>query len=244
VQLEFSIIIPTLNEEKLLPQLLKQINDYNILKLYDAELIISDGGSKDNTLKIARNFSSKVIIHDKPTRQNIASGRNEGARIAEGKILIFLTADIIFHDILDFFNFLKNKFVYSHYSALTCDVRIFPKEEILSDKLFHLFINNYFYLLNLSGIGMGRGECQVLRKEVFVKYNGYNEVLAAGEDFDLFRRIRKKEKIKYARELVVYESPRRYRKYGYLNVYKSWLFNSYYVIFKHKSMAQEWEEIR
>lgn len=38
---------------------------------------------------------------------------------------------------------------------------------------------------------MGRGECHILRKSTFVEYGGYNEELAAGEDFDLLEELGK-----------------------------------------------------
>lgn len=242
--MKYSIIIPTLNEEKLLPNLLNQIKEGRILDLYDAELIISDGGSSDSTLKIAGSFTDKLIVHTEERRQNISEGRNAGAGCACGEIFVFLGADIIFHDIDAFFQYISRNFENSSFPAMTCNVKVFPQEERLSDRFFHSMLNTYFYLLNVFGVGMGRGECQIIRSKVFSDFGGYNVNLAAGEDFDLFKRIRKKGKILYARDLCVFESPRRYRRYGYLNVCKLWFINAYYVIFKNKSLAQEWEQIR
>ncbi|MGE5431439.1 MAG: glycosyltransferase [Syntrophomonadaceae bacterium] len=242
--MKYSIIIPTLNEEKLLPNILNQIRQGGILERFDAELIISDGASTDQTLSIARNFTDKLVLHTRPERQNISEGRNAGAKCAKGDILIFLGADIIFQDINYFFEFVETRFAKSRYLAMTCNVKVFPQEEMMSDRFFHSILNTYFYLLNVFAVGMGRGECQIIRRQVFFNFNGYNETLAAGEDFDLFKRVRKKGKILYARNLCVYESPRRYRKLGYLNVCKLWFINAFFVIFKNKSMAQEWEQIR
>lgn len=242
--LKYSIIIPTLNEEKLLPNLLEQLCSSNISERFSVETIISDGGSTDNTLKIAQSFNLKTIKHNVSQKQTIAAGRNNGTLVAEGDFLIFLTADILLLDCEQFFNILEKRFCKSEYLALTCNVKISPTEEQLKDKFFHNVLNTYFYLLNVFGIGMGRGECQVVRKDIFNKVGGYNENLAAGEDFDLFKRIRKIGKILHVRDFCVYESPRRYRKFGYLNVYKMWLFNSFYVIFKNKSLANEWEQVR
>lgn len=242
--MKYSIIIPTLNEEKLLPNLLNQIKEGRILDLYDAELIISDGGSSDSTLKIAGSFTDKLIVHTEERRQNISEGRNAGAGCARGEIFVFLGADIIFEDIDAFFKYISRNFEKSSFPAMTCNVKVFPQEEKLSDRFFHSMLNTYFYLLNVFGVGMGRGECQIIRSKVFSDFGGYNVNLAAGEDFDLFKRIRKKGKILYARDLCVFESPRRYRRYGYLNVCKLWFINAYYVIFKNKSLAQEWEQIR
>jgi glycosyltransferase involved in cell wall biosynthesis len=242
--LKFSIIIPTLNEEKLLPNLLKQLKYENISARYNTEIIISDGGSADKTIEIARQYADIVTIHKGEHRQNIAEGRNEGAKIAAGDVFIFINADIIIADIDAFFyeiiNFVNNK----KYLALTCSVKVFPEEEKLIDRIYHTFYNKYFKSLNAIGVGMGRGECQVIRKEVFNKVNGYNKVLAAGEDFDLFRRVRKLGKILFLSNMCVYESPRRYRKLGYWGVTWSWLKNSFSVLIKKKSLSREWEAIR
>ena len=120
----------------------------------------------------------------------------------------------------------------------------FPKKKKLSDTIFHTIYNNYFWLLNYVGVGMGRGECQVIRKEVFEEVGGYNEQCAAGEDFELFKRIRKMGKILFSKKVFVFESPRRFRRYGYFRVTFSWIINSFSVIFKNRSMHTEWEQVR
>ena len=92
---------------------------------------------------------------------------------------------------------------------------------------------------------MGRGECQIVQRDIFEKVGKYNTNLAAGEDFDLYRRIKKnKGDIYYAKELVIYESPRRFRKYGYLKTLWYWTINSLTVIMWDKSVSREWEAIR
>lgn len=233
-----------MNEEKLLPNILRQIKENKITSRFDAEVIISDGGSEDKTLEIVSSFEVKVIVHQNGKKQNIAMGRNAGVQKAEGSILIFLGADIVIPEIINFFEFIEKYFSESTFLGMTCNVKVAPNEERFSDRFFHSFLNFYFYSLNVLGMGMGRGECQIIPKTIFEKFGGYNENLAAGEDFDLFRRIRKEGNILYARNLCVFESPRRYRKYGYLNVCKSWFINSFYVVFKNKSLATEWEQIR
>lgn len=242
--MKYSVIIPTLNEEKLLPNLLKQLADLNIKKKYDYEIIVSDGGSIDHTIDIALEYADIVKVHVESCRQNIAAGRNYGASFANGDVLIFINGDIIIPRLDNFFNFLNTKFLNSNYLAMTCKVKVFPEEEILSDKLFHFFYNSYFRLLNNVGIGMGRGECQVIRKNIFQHVSGYNEKLAAGEDFDIFRNIRKQGKVLYTMDVCVYESPRRFRKLGYKAVTLSWLRNGFSVFLKNKSISKEWEQVR
>ena len=83
-----SIIIPTLNEEKYLPLLLKEIKKQNSA---DYEIIVADAGSEDKTIEIAKNYGCKIIPGGLPAR-----GRNEGAKIAQGDIFLFMDADNIF----------------------------------------------------------------------------------------------------------------------------------------------------
>jgi len=242
--LRYSIIIPTLNEEKLLPDLLKQLSDPAFKKKYDYEIIVSDGGSKDKTIEIAKQYSDIVEVHSGSKKQNIAEGRNVGAKNSNGEILIFLNGDIILPGVEVFFKYIENNFINSTYLAMTCFVKVFPQEQILPDKIFHTVFNNYFRLINALGIGMGRGECHVIRKEVFNKFNGYNEELAAGEDFDLFRKIRRAGKILFSKDLFIFESPRRFRKLGYKYVTWIWIKNGFSVFFKEKAISKEWEQIR
>jgi glycosyltransferase involved in cell wall biosynthesis len=242
--LKYSIIIPTLNEEKLLPNLLNQLNEKELRNNYEYEIIISDGGSIDSTLQAAQNLVDKIVLKHDKEKQNIAAGRNLGANSASGEFLIFLNGDVVFHDIRYFFEYLEKRFINSDYLAFTCDVWIYPEEEIISDKIYHTIYNTYFWLLNYFGVGMGRGECQVIRKDVFLKVGGYNERCAAGEDFDLFKRIRKLGKILFAKKVFVCESPRRFRRFGYAKVSLSWILNSFSVMFKKRSMHSKWEQVR
>lgn len=242
--MKYSIIIPTLNEEKLLPKILKQLIDGKIQEKFNAEIIISDGGSKDKTLEIALQYSDIIKVHREDNQQNIAIGRNVGSKFANGDVLIFINGDVVFHDAEIFFQYLEDNFYNSNYAALTCKVKVFPEEVILSDKLFHAFYNKYFHMLNVFGVGMGRGECQVIKKKVFDSIGGNKEDLAAGEDFDLFMKIKKHGKVLYTNDVWVYESPRRYRKLGYFGVTWSWLKNSTSIVVKNKSISKEWEQVR
>jgi glycosyltransferase involved in cell wall biosynthesis len=241
---KYSIIIPTLNEDKLLPGILAQLNNKLLREKYSYEIIISDGGSTDKTLEIAGRLADRIICADKKDVQTIAFGRNNGAYNSNGDVLIFLNGDVLIQDPFMFFEYIENKFLNSNYLAMTCKVNIAPVEETLVDKLFHGFYNSYFSMLNSVGMGMGRGECQVIRKDIFNKVGGNRENLTAGEDFDLFKRIRRHGKILFAKELCIYESPRRYRKIGYWNVTALWFKNSVSVVLKKKSLSREWEQVR
>jgi glycosyltransferase involved in cell wall biosynthesis len=239
-----SVIIPTLNEEKLVLQTLKQFTP-PLKQKYSIEVIISDGGSKDSTLSLLdKSIVDKVIEAQSGEKQNIPQGRNAGAKAARGEYYFFFNADTLIKNIDEFFASALKAFDDKKNIALTCNIHVFPDDIRLSDKMFHGFYNNYVRILNGIGMGMGRGECHMVRREVFLKANGYNELLAAGEDYDLYRRIKKQGKIKFMKKLTVYESPRRYRKYGYRKVFGDWTKNSLSVLFKNKSVSEVWEAVR
>lgn len=82
-RLAISVIVPVLNEEDRIGGLLKE------LKNSDAEVIVSDGGSTDRTVRICRDEGVKVVS----ARQGRARQMNAGAEAAEGDLLLFLHVD-------------------------------------------------------------------------------------------------------------------------------------------------------
>lgn len=238
-----SVIIPTLEEERTLRRTLEQFST-DLRKTFQLEIIVSDGGSTDCTLAIARDLADVVIEHDGTCRQNISRGRNRGARAARGEILFFLNADVHIEDPDKFFRMMIEAVENKQVAGATCNVNIYPEEATMLDWAFHNFFNGYFWLLNIFGMGMGRGECQVVRKRTFEQMGGYNESIAAGEDYELFLRLEKTGRIKFVRDVTVFESPRRFRKYGYLSISLLWFINGVSVLLFDRSVTDEWKPVR
>ena len=82
---KISVIIPILNEAKILEQTLSQLQP----ELKAHELLVVDGGSTDGSAHIAEKYGK--VITSEPGR---AKQLNTGAAAAIGDILIFLHADI------------------------------------------------------------------------------------------------------------------------------------------------------
>ncbi len=81
-----SVIVPTNNEEELLPACLESI----FTQQEDMEIIVVDGASEDNTVKVAKSYTDKVVIMDKG---DLSAQLNAGAARASGEVLLFLHAD-------------------------------------------------------------------------------------------------------------------------------------------------------
>lgn len=242
-----SIVVPTLQEEKLLEQTLT-VFDRTWRERVGAELIVSDGGSTDATISIAEAHANVVTVHDGSARQTIAGGRNAGARLAKGDVIVFINGDTVPADLDRFTScvvaFARRQGRYARASALACPVRFRRGEERIPDILFHTFYNTYVHLLSILRIGAGRGECQVVRRDVFERVGGYRAELVAGEDFDLFARIGVRARVRFAPELLVLESPRRFRKFGYFRVLFAWTINALSVLIRGRSSSDEWEPVR
>jgi glycosyltransferase involved in cell wall biosynthesis len=238
-----SVVVPALNEEKLLERMLGQFTP-ELRARHRVELVVSDGGSTDATLDIARRHADVIVENVPPVKQTISMGRNLGARQANGDIFLFLNADTLVKDLDRFLAAIEKEIQVEGRVALTCSVEVYPFECRPIDRRFHGFYNWFFFMMNKVGMAMGRGECHIMTREVFAKVGGYSDRIAAGEDYDMFHRLEKLGFVKFIRELVVYESPRRYRRYGYFYVTVSWFMNFLAVFFLNRSILDEWKPVR
>lgn len=89
----FSIVIPTLNEEKYLPRLLTSLSKQTFQAF---EVIVVDGHSDDQTVafanKIRTILPSLTIVSS--IKRNVGFQRNLGASHATGHYLVFFDADV------------------------------------------------------------------------------------------------------------------------------------------------------
>lgn len=89
----FSIVIPTLNEEKYVPHLLEDLcNQTMDHRLF--EVIVVDGNSSDETLKKAKSFSKSLQLHLLSSKKtDVSAQRNLGSNKAVSPWILFMDAD-------------------------------------------------------------------------------------------------------------------------------------------------------
>lgn len=237
-----SIIIPTLREEQFLERTLANLANLTL----PHEIIISDGGSNDGTLDIARRYTDKIVIWDQPRRQTFGEAKNAGAALATGTYVVFIDADVLIPEPQAFFEevvsaFEKNKKLV----ALTVPLKPWVENLSTLDAFFCAPLN-WFYIIsnNLFHVPNGSGEFQMMRAETFRQIGGYSERLAAGEDNAMFRSIGALGATMSYSRLCVRHSLRRAHKLGWLRLYAIWIKNGLSVSFRGKAAYEEWAVVR
>jgi len=200
--MKLSIIIPTLNEElcigRLLDYLIEETSKQN------AEIIVCDGGSTDQTKKIVRSKIGVKFIHAE--KKGRAHQLNEGASNASGTIFYFVHADTI--PPKNFANLILDciqKGIPSGCFRYTFD----PPKNMLR-------INAWF--TKFKGFCAGGGDQTLfVNRSVFHELGGYNSSYVIMEDFDLVKRIRKKYRYIILKDPALVSS-RKYEQNSYLKV--------------------------
>ena len=198
-----SIIIPALNEEDYLPFLLESIKKQDFR---DYEVIISDAGSTDATLEIARKYHCIITKGGLP-----AAGRNNGAKIAKGDVLFFLDSDTVLSE-----EFLRKAL--AEFNARKLDMASFCIRPYPHKKLTYFFVNIFYnkMIIALEKILPHAAIGILAKKELFAKLNGYDETIKLAEDHDLARRAARFAKFGIIRAVELSASDRRAKKEGWL----------------------------
>jgi len=100
-QPEVSIVLTTYNSERIIPHMLQALasQDYDFNR---AELLIVDGGSKDATIDIVKEFLSRnkdkfcrveFLVHER--NYGVSRARNDGIRASRGRYILILDHDVV-----------------------------------------------------------------------------------------------------------------------------------------------------
>jgi len=231
-----SIIVPALNEEKYIKPTLKALKNQDYKGKY--EIIVADGMSKDNTVRIAKKFADKVIT---VKQKGVAAGRNEGAKIAKGEILLFLDADtiLLFNGLTEISRPFRSKKVI----GVACSILALSPEA--KDFALYWSFNQFMRKSMETKKPQIPGICCAYRKKTFEKVGGFNEYLNTLEDFELSERISKEGKIVFIPNTLALTSNRRIRKWGRMKSIRKYLklyFN--YILRKKTFNRNEYRPIR
>lgn len=197
-----SVVIPTYNEEPVLPVLLDAISRQT---LRPREVIVADANSTDRTREIARNFGAVVVDGGLP-----AVGRNRGAERADGDFIVFLDADAVLPDEGFFERALCE--MTSRNLVIACP-DVTATEGTLAKLFFFAYIR--FARLTVRRNPHAIGTCMFVRRKIHERLGGFDETIFYAEDNDYGRRAARLGRFGYLDE-VVKTPPRRFERDGYL----------------------------
>jgi len=171
MDITLSLIIPAYNEAHYIEDCLAGISQSCQQANIQAEIIVIDNGSTDNTADLARRFTTKVFSIE---RTSISDARNLGVSKATHPIIAFIDSDVVITSTW------AQTFI-GHYQTFI-DAPLFIagcKYAVRSDPSWiekYWFDNIKENLLNGGNI--------ITSKAVFTQINGFDVSLKTGEDYD------------------------------------------------------------
>ncbi len=194
---KISIIIPVLNEEEALEQLVPYLQA-KAANYQELEIIVSDGGSTDNTLAVAKKHKISRI----ESERGRAIQMNAGVKKASGEILYFLHVD----------TFPPNHFDQLIMNAVSSgnEAGCFRLEFNTPNKF--LAFCSWFTRLNMP-ICRGGDQSLFISRSLFTSLGSFNEAYKIYEDNEFIGRIYRKANFRVLPQKVI-TSARKYQENG------------------------------
>ena len=211
--MKLSIIIPVINEEV---NLSKTLASLQILRQQGHEIVVVDGGSKDNSFMLAQE-GADVVLASKSGR---ALQMNSGAEVASGDVFLFLHADTMLPDS-----------THSIFESLDQGTSYWGRFNVRlsSDRLIYRVIEQMMNLRSrLSSIATG-DQALFFERALFFQVGGFPEI-GLMEDIEICRRLKAIQTPVCLKQKVI-TSSRRWEKNGVVaTVILMWKLRLYYFL--------------
>jgi glycosyltransferase involved in cell wall biosynthesis len=214
----FSFIIPAYNEELCIAACIRSMQ---VQAEMPYEIIVVDNGCTDRTAEIANQMGCIVVGEEK---QGISHARNKGAEIATGDILCFIDADGVLSR--NWMLAANACFLKANMGAVS-GLSVYTHPNILKAILY----NQYVIVTNASALisrllfsrMIFAGNNFAIRKELFHKIGGYEDVIAEG--MWLSRRFWKLNDFTgtFSPKMLLWNSPRGFEHFGFLKTLSYWV---------------------
>lgn len=210
-----TVIIPTLNEEQYLPNLL---DDLQKQTLKPNEIIVVDGNSTDKTKAVAKKYPVTFL----PTNKGVGFQRKFGVSKINADWTILFDADVRVSS-----DFVKKAIEHCQKNKIECACPYYlPESKNMFVWLIYIVFGGIFWFAQWK-LPAGAGSCIVASKNVY-KQILFNPNLL-NDDLDFIFRAGKKFKFRML-PLVVWVSERRFSNYGILPTLWQYIQISYYFL--------------
>lgn len=212
-----TVIIPALNESEGMAHLLGQLAEQT--RVPD-QVVVADAHSTDATREVAEKLGALVVEGGMP-----AVGRNAGAAVATGELLLFLDADVDLDP-----SFIEEAVEEFFDRGLTvAGARIEPLEREPRNLVACEVAN--FYLEAMQYVSPhASGFCMLTRTSTHEAIGGFDEAVLLAEDHDYAQRAAELGKFRILRCMPVRTSMRRIEKEGILQLAFKYVYCELHVV--------------
>ncbi len=196
--------MPSYNEGKYIRRSLEALRNIGV-----DEIVVIDGGSRDSTVSIARQYAD--IVESSPSYDSPAKARNAGIKMSKGDIIAFVDADTVVAR--GWLEAIKRGF---EDGVVGVTGPAYPLEDGSFASLVS-YIISYDILVRLT-LSIGRphflGFNVAYKRDILDRIGGFREDVAISEDALLSMNAYRMGELRFLPEMVVYTSIRRVRKRG------------------------------
>lgn len=243
---KISFVIPAYNEAKNLPGCLNSVLAEIDREQTQAEIIVVNNASSDNTRELALGFSGVQVV-DEP-KKGITYARQAGFAASRGQLVANIDAD--------------NRLPKGWLRQVLTEFQSHPNLVCLSGPLIYYdlvwlkrvivwFYNRIVFLVyvlnhRLFKIGsVVQGGNFVVSRASLEKIGGFDtRIRFYGEDTDIAMRLSRLGWVKFSLRLFIYSSGRRLIKEGMMATGLRYIINYYSMIFRHRPATQSYKDIR
>lgn len=221
----FSVIIPTLNEEKFVPKLLADLTKQSEKNF---EVVVIDGNSEDKTVDEVKLFAAKLNLNCiLSKKRNLSHQRNIGCAEAKGKYLVIIDADSRIKP--NFLKQIRRSIEKKH--GLVFLISPEPEEKSPDIIAFYQIMNFIIDISQNTAKPLPTSGCVVFETNFFRLIGGYLETIFVYEDQHILQKAQLwGVKAKYLSDVKFKFSFRRVRKEGKLTMLYKAVYGTTHVL--------------
>lgn len=243
--MKVSFIIPAHNEAANIPDCIRSIQAEILRTHCDAEIIVANNASTDDTEAAARAMGSDICVINE-SRKSVVWARQAGYEASTGDLIANIDADNRLP--VGWLDVVLKTFTDPHVAALSGPYIYYDLPFYMRAATRIFYIGGYIIdtLHRLFGVNsMLQGGNFVLRRSTLEAMGGYDTSIEFyGEDTDTGRRAAKVGKVIWTFKLPIYSSGRRIREEGLLHTGLAYAINFFTVTYGGKPVTTEYKDIR
>lgn len=241
-----SFVVPAYNEERLLPACLAAIQAEIERSGCDAEVVVVNNASTDDTGRIAA-ATPRVIVVSQPIK-GLVQARSAGFEVAAGELIANIDADTLVPPgwldrvLAEFARSPRLVVLSGPYDYYDVPIHIRTAARVF----YAVGFMTYVFNKRVLGVGsMVQGGNFVLRRDVLAGIGGFSDRFTFyGEDTDIASRMSKVGDVKFTYALMAKSSGRRLRGDGLLMTGVRYSANYLWATYFRKPFTTAWNDYR